>query len=45
MHKGSRDSERYFSDYTFAIFNDEKETEELVPFAKAYSGLSIQILK
>ena len=29
-----------FSDYTFAIFNDEKETEELVPFAKAYSGLS-----
>ena len=25
---------------TFAIFNDEKETEELVPFAKAYSGLS-----
>ena len=29
-----------FSDYTFAIFNDEKDTEELVPFAKAYSGLS-----
>ena len=22
-----------FSDYTFAIFNDENETEELVPFA------------
>ena len=29
-----------FSDYTFAIFNDEKDTEELVPFAKAYSGLT-----
>ena len=29
-----------FSDYTFAIFNDEKEIEELVPFAKAYSGLT-----
>jgi len=34
-----------FSDYTFAIFNDEKETEELVPFAKAYSGLSNSDIK
>ena len=34
-----------FSDYTFAIFNDEKETEELVPFAKAYSGLSNSDMK
>ncbi|MEL0325770.1 MAG: ATP-dependent DNA ligase, partial [Burkholderiaceae bacterium] len=28
-----------------AIFNDEKETEELVPFAKAYSGLSNEDMK
>ena len=34
-----------FSDYTFAIFNDEKDTEELVPFAKAYSGLSNSDIK
>ena len=34
-----------FSDYTFAILNDEKETEELVPFAKAYSGLSNSDMK
>ena len=44
MHKRVMDSERYFSDYTFAIFNDEKETEELVPFAKAcIQGYPIQI--
>ena len=34
-----------FSDYTFAIYNDEKDPLELVPFAKAYSGLSNSDMK
>ncbi len=34
-----------FSDYTFAVYNDEKDPQELVPFAKAYSGLSNSDIK
>ena len=29
-----------FTDYTFAVWNDEDPSRELVPFAKAYSGLT-----
>ncbi|RKN78706.1 ATP-dependent DNA ligase [Ulvibacterium marinum] len=29
-----------FTDYTFALWNTETETQELVTFAKAYSGLT-----
>ena len=32
-----------FSDYTFAIFNDEKETEELVPLLRHIQGCLMQI--
>jgi len=35
--KGSGKRSGYFTDYTFAVWNDEGE---LVPFAKAYSGLT-----
>ena len=34
-----------YSDYTLGVWNDERSPSELVPFAKAYSGLSQQELK
>jgi hypothetical protein len=34
-----------YSDYTFGVINDEKNSFEIVPFTKAYSGLTSEELK
>ena len=34
-----------YSDYTFGVINDEKDSFEIVPFTKAYSGLTSEDLK
>ena len=31
---------RFYTDYTFAVWQDDSPTAELVTFAKAYSGLT-----
>ncbi len=38
--KGSGKRAGLYTDYTFAVWNDLEEERKLVPFAKAYSGLT-----
>ena len=40
-HRGSGRRANLYSDYTFAVWSsDDKESRTLLPFAKAYSGLT-----